>query len=220
MLASFPSLGPLSSTPKVASARQHTRAAGTEGDERIERELFRRPSLPAKPPSQRTPPDFASIRAQLRQHRHLTLRLLGEEYRQAHPDGYGYSHFCDQYQKWRRKLGVVLRQEHKASEKVFVDWAGPTIPVYDRITGVVWQASLFIAVLGARIPKSIVEQDHRNVKRRTWLAKGYGSLPTAWRTLRGIEAAAMRRKGRVRWITKENVVGQAKFISKLFGIAA
>jgi IS6 family transposase len=65
-----------------------------------------------------------------------------------------------------------------------------------------------------------VEQDHRNVKRRTWLAKGYGSLPTAWRTLRGIEAMEMVKKGQAKWVAKGNVVGQVKFINSLFGIAA
>ena len=53
-------------------------------------------------------------------------------------------------------------------------------------------------------------------RRRTWLAKGYGSLPTAWRTLRGIEAMDMVRKGRVRWVAKGDPVAQAKFIGKLF----
>ena len=59
---------------------------------------------------------------------------------------------------------------------------------------------------------NVAEQDHRNVKCRTWLAKGYGWVRTAWRTLRGIEAMGMIRKGRA--------VAQVKFISKLFGIAA
>jgi transposase len=81
-------------------------------DDRIERELFGTRHQPSTPPSQRTPPDFPSIHDQLRKHRHLTLQLLWVEYRQANPDGYGYSHFCDRYQKWRRKLDVVLRQEH------------------------------------------------------------------------------------------------------------
>jgi IS6 family transposase len=67
---------------------------------------------------------------------------------------------------------------------------------------------------------NIVEQSHRSVKRRTWLAKGYGSLPTAWRTLRGIEAMEMVRKGRVRWVAKGDAVSQAKFINKLFGVGA
>src|SRR5260370_1721350 len=109
---------------------------------------------PAPPPAgeskpARTPPDFAAMHEQLRQHRHLTLQLLWEEYQQANPDGYRYSRFCELYQRWRSKLDVVLRQEHKAGEKMFVDWAGATIPVYDRHTGIAWQAPLFVAALGA-----------------------------------------------------------------------
>src|ERR1700741_3960386 len=67
---------------------------------------------------------------------------------------------------------------------------------------------------------NIVEQDHRTVKKRVWLAKGYGSFASAWRTLQGIEAVHMIRKGRVRWIPKEDVMAQASFISELFGIPA
>ena len=119
-------------------------------DARVEAALFP-PSGP--PPIERTParskPDFVSIHEQLRQHRHLTLQLLWEEYRQVNPDGYRYSRFCELYQRWRSKLDVVLRQEHKAGEKMFVDWAGATIPVYDRHTGEAWQAPLFVATLGA-----------------------------------------------------------------------
>jgi transposase, IS6 family len=67
---------------------------------------------------------------------------------------------------------------------------------------------------------NVVEQDHRTVKRRTWLAKGYGSFSTAWRTLQGIEAVSMIRKGRVRWVAKQDAIAQAAFIAELFGIAA
>ena len=67
---------------------------------------------------------------------------------------------------------------------------------------------------------NVVEQDHRTVKKRMWLAKGYGSFPTAWRTLQGIEAVNMIRKGRVRWVAKQDAIAQAVFIDKLFGIAA
>jgi transposase len=94
-------------------------------------------------------PDFADIHKQLQQHRHLTLQLAWEEYRQRFPDGYRYSYFCEMYQGWRRRLDVVLRQEHKAGEKMFVDWAGATIPVHDRSSGHQWPAQLFVAVLGA-----------------------------------------------------------------------
>ena len=66
---------------------------------------------------------------------------------------------------------------------------------------------------------NVIEQDHRTVKKRVWLAKGYGSFPTAWRTLQGIETVHMIRKGRVRWVAKGNAIAQASFISALFGIA-
>jgi transposase len=94
-------------------------------------------------------PDFAELHRQRQQHAHVTQQLLWEEYRQAHPDGYRYSRFCELYQPWHRKQDVVLRQEHRAGEKVFVDWAGDTIPIYDTRGGPVQQAHLFVAVLGA-----------------------------------------------------------------------
>lgn len=100
-------------------------------------------------PAARTAPDYAAIHEQLRSNKYVTLQLLWEEYREANPDGYRYSRFCELYQRWRSKLDVVLRQEHKAGEKMFVDWAGATIPVHDRHTGRVWQAPLFVAALGA-----------------------------------------------------------------------
>jgi transposase-like protein len=67
---------------------------------------------------------------------------------------------------------------------------------------------------------NIVEQDHRTVKKRVWLAKGYGSFQSAWRTLQGIETMHMINKGRVRWLGKADALGQAHFIAALFGIVA
>jgi transposase len=115
----------------------------------LEAALFPPPDALPQPPTKKSPLDFAAIRDQLQRHRHVTLQLVWEEYRDANPDGYGYSRFCELYQRWRKKLDVVLRQEHKAGEKAFVDWAGATMPIYDRDTGGVWQASLFVAALGA-----------------------------------------------------------------------
>ena len=94
-------------------------------------------------------PDFAAMHAELQRDRHLTLQLLWEEYRAVHPDGYGYSRYCELYQRWRRKLDVVLRQEHRAGEKLFVDYAGRTVAVKNPTTGDLRQAQLFVAVLGA-----------------------------------------------------------------------
>lgn len=61
----------------------------------------------------------------------LTLRQLWREYRVAHPDGYGYSQYCGLYREWKALLSPVMLQEHKAGENPFVDYAGPTVPVWD-----------------------------------------------------------------------------------------
>lgn len=117
---------------------------------RLEAAVFARPGAPVRAPKAvRSQPDFESIHEQLRRHRHLTLQLLWEEYREGNPEGYRYSRFCELYQRWRSKLDLVLRQEHKAGEKMFIDWAGASIPVYDRITGESSPAPLFVATLGA-----------------------------------------------------------------------
>jgi transposase len=79
----------------------------------------------------------------------VTLSLLWHEYKAAHPEGFQYSWFCDQYRAWAGKLDVVMRQEHRAGEKLFVDYAGQTVEVVDRHTGEVRQAQIFVAVLGA-----------------------------------------------------------------------
>jgi len=113
-------------------------------EEELEAKLLGNQPVRAKAVEQRPQPDWKTIHEQLQQHRHLTLQLVWEEYRQANPEGYRYSWFCERYQHWRRHLDVVLRQEHKAGEKMFVDWAGATIPVYDSTTGQTWSASLFL----------------------------------------------------------------------------
>jgi transposase len=103
---------------------------------------------PAVPANRRQEPDWAYIDAELRR-KHVTLMLLWEEYKAATPDGYQYSQFCLLFRKWQKKVDVVMRQEHKAGEKLFVDYAGHTVPVVDAATGEVREAQVFIAVMGA-----------------------------------------------------------------------
>ena len=80
----------------------------------------------------------------------VTLQLLWYEYKQNNPDGYQYSYFCELYQKWRKQLDVSLRQEHRAGEKAFIDYAGQTVPIYNPESGKVdFEAQIFIATLGA-----------------------------------------------------------------------
>jgi transposase len=79
----------------------------------------------------------------------VTLELLWQEYKAAHPDGYQYSWFCERYREWAGKLSVTMRQTHTPGEKLFVDYAGQTLPIIDGLTGEIRPAQLFVAVLGA-----------------------------------------------------------------------
>jgi transposase len=108
--------------------------------------LFPKPS----PPRSRVIPcpDWSLIHTELRK-KGVTLRLLWVEYREAHPDGYGYSQFCALYRRWAKRLNPSMRLSHKGGEKVFVDYAGQTVPIVDRHTGEVRQAQVFVGVLGA-----------------------------------------------------------------------
>ena len=115
----------------------------------LEAALFADFPKPSDAKKARPLPDFARIEDELRRNKHVTLQLLWEEYRAANPDGYGYSRFCHHYQRWRGSRDVVMRQQHRAGEKLFVDWAGAKIPIYSRDSDAVHEASLFVAVLGA-----------------------------------------------------------------------
>jgi transposase len=75
-------------------------------------------------------PDYPDIRKELQTNKHVTLQLLWEEYREKNQDGYRYSRFCDLYRRWLRRQEVVLRHEHRAGEKLFVDYASDTIAVH------------------------------------------------------------------------------------------
>ena len=112
----------------------------------LEARLYRRHgSLEANP---ERVPDWAGVQRELRR-KHVTLRLLWEEYKAESPDGYQYSWFCEGFREWRKGVDLVMRQEHKLAERVFIDWAGDTIPVVDSETGEVRPCYLFLAVLGA-----------------------------------------------------------------------
>lgn len=133
---------------KKAAAAGLTWPLPEEYDDRQLNELL----FPLRPccsePNRQASVDFAEVHRELKTHRHLTLQLIWEEYRQNQSDGYGYSRFCELYQRWIRNHNVVMRQDHLPGEKMFVDWAGPTVPIYDPRTGEVTPASLFVAVLG------------------------------------------------------------------------
>ena len=93
-------------------------------------------------------PDWSAVRAELRRPS-VTLQLVWREYRQVQPEGYGYSQFCQLYRRWAGQLDPTLRQVQVPGEKMFVDWAGQTVPIHDSSDGTTSAASVFVAVLGA-----------------------------------------------------------------------
>jgi transposase len=116
-------------------------------DSRLEDQLFSK-TVPIAEQS-RPQPDFKMIHDELRSRKSVTLQLLWEEYKESHPNGYQYSQFCDLYRRWAKKLDLVLRQPHRGGEKLFVDYAGETVPVVNSGTGNISRASVFVAVMGA-----------------------------------------------------------------------
>jgi len=115
-------------------------------DPTLEACLF--PPPPAIPRNQRPVPDWPLVHAELRR-KGVTLMLLWQEYKAANPDGFQYSWFCDTYQAWRSRRDLVMRQTHRAGEKLFVDFCGQTVPITDPNSGEIRPAQIFVAVLGA-----------------------------------------------------------------------
>lgn len=111
----------------------------------LEQRLFP-PAIPTH--AERPLPDWPTVHRELRR-KHVTLALLWQEYKVEHPDGLQYSWFCQQYREWAGKVDLVMRQSHRAGEKLFVDYAGDTVPIIDRHTGELSQAQIFVAVMGA-----------------------------------------------------------------------
>lgn len=112
----------------------------------LEARLFARGATP--PPATRPVPDWATVHQELKR-KGVTLQLLWAEYKQGAPDGYQYTQFCRHYHAWAGTLEPVLRQVHVAGERLFVDYAGPTMPVVDATTGEVREAQIFVGALGA-----------------------------------------------------------------------
>jgi transposase len=115
-------------------------------DEHLEKVLF--PVRVGRPKSEIPMPDFATMHGKLKE-KGMTLVLLWERYKADNPGGYAYSHFCELYRDWEKKVDVVMRQSHRAGEKLFSDFAGSTLSVINARTGEVEQAHIFVAALGA-----------------------------------------------------------------------
>jgi transposase len=120
-------------------------------DDLSEAQLRRRmfPPDAAPSPPHYAPVDFAEIHQELKR-KGVTKQLLWEEYRDANPDNhYQRSQFFFHYQQWQSRLRISMRQTHRAGEKMFVDYAGQTVPIVNSTTGEIIRAQIFVAVLGA-----------------------------------------------------------------------
>ena len=99
--------------------------------------------------STRQEPDYAALHQELKRPG-VTLQLLWQEYRAGTAgQAYRYSAFCDKYRTWAKRLKRSMRQIHPGGERLFVDYAGQTVPVVDASTGEIRRAQVFVAVLGA-----------------------------------------------------------------------
>jgi transposase len=116
-------------------------------DEQLEQRLF--PPVKLNLGVRRYPePDWAALARELKRPG-VNLMILWEEYQAVHPEGYGYSRFCELFRDFERRLSPTMRQTHVAGHKVFVDYSGKKIPIIDPLTCEVRMAEIFVAVLGA-----------------------------------------------------------------------
>jgi transposase len=119
--------------------------AQTLTDDELEARLYR-PPLPRS--SHQLAPDFASVHQELKR-AGVTLQLLWEEYAKGNEQAYKYTSFCVKYREWALGLKRSMRQTHVAGEKLFVDYAGQTVPLIDSATGEITKAQIFVATFGA-----------------------------------------------------------------------
>ena len=138
----------------VRDAIQRAKAAGLcwplpadLSDTALEEKLFARPNSSAGV-RRRPEPDWAVLVRELKRPG-VTVGLLHEEYLACHPGGYGYSRFCDLFREFEHRLSPVMRQQHVAGDKVFVDYSGKKLAIIDPLTGEIREAEIFVAVLGA-----------------------------------------------------------------------
>lgn len=118
---------------------------GEEMDEEaLEELLYAEPEPePSKPL-----PDMRLVHRELSR-KGVTLALLWQEYASDEPDDhYSYSWFCELYRRWASAVEISMRQDHKAGQKLFCDFAGQTIPIVDPATGEITDAEVFVASHG------------------------------------------------------------------------
>ena len=132
---------------RARAAKLDWPAVAVMSEEELEARLYVRLEN-ATAPAKRALPDWAEVEAE-RRRPGVTLALLHEEYLQKNPGGYAYTQFCEHHRRWLKARGLTMRQEHKAGDKLFVDYSGKKPRVVDPTLGEESEVELFVAVLGA-----------------------------------------------------------------------
>jgi len=106
------------------------------------------PRKPSKPKLDQLYTFFPYAHKELRK-TGVTRKLLWEEYKQRHPDGYMVTQFCEHYNRWNKRVSPVMRIEYKAGDKMLVDYSGKKLRLVDQLTGEMKEVEVFVAILGA-----------------------------------------------------------------------
>ena len=93
----------------------------------------------------------------------VTKFRLWEEYKRSNPGGYNYTQFCHYFSQWLKKDEAVMHFEHKAGDKMFVDYTGKKLYITDRKSGELHEVEVFVAVLGGS-GMTYVEASHSQKK--------------------------------------------------------
>ena len=79
----------------------------------------------------------------------VTRYLLWEDYIAKHPDGFGRSQFFYWYSQWNKEMSPVMHFDHKAGDKLFIDFTGKKLTIVDEHTGELQDLEIFVCVLGS-----------------------------------------------------------------------
>jgi transposase len=133
-------------------------------DEDLERKLFPPRARPGETP--RPLPDWPTVRKDLSR-KGVTLLLLWREYKEKHPEGYGYARYAGLFCEWEKKHDLRMLQHHKSGEKLFVDYAGLTAKVTEHETGVVREVQVFVSAMGSS--QKIYAKAYEGQDLKNWL---------------------------------------------------
>ena len=79
----------------------------------------------------------------------VTRKMLWESYLKDHPDGLQYTQFCFYYNQWKARVNPVMHIDHKAGDKMYIDFAGKKLEMVDPRSGEIREMEVFVAILGA-----------------------------------------------------------------------